>query len=142
MNADKIANATSIKSIIQELAPEQIRLMLGTVVSEGPLKVQALNDDKLTIPEDLLIVPQWLTDHIYPIYIETEWYEKPDPNMEELGPTFDDHCIYPCSGVPAPKHYYKTTKIKINNHLKTGDMVYMLAFSGGKKYLVIDRIKE
>lgn len=140
MNIDKITQATSIKTIIQELAPEQIRLLVGTVIAKGPLKIQALNDDKLIIREDLIILPQWLSDHVYKAYIETEAYSEPDPEKEELKDPFT--CYYPCTSPQqaAPKHYYKQTWIKIKNHLEVGDMVQMLAFGGGRKYYVIDRV--
>ena len=140
MNIDKISNATSIKSIIQELSPEQIRLLIGEVIEEGPLKIQAKNDDKLIIREELMILPQWLTDHVYEAYVETEAYETPDPDKEELGSDFK--CTYPCTGSNAPKHYYKQSWIKIKNHLEVGDTVQMLAFGGGRKYYIIDRIPQ
>ena len=75
MNIDRIAGATSIKSVIQELAPEQIRVIICEVISEPPnIELQACNDEKLRIPRGLIVVPEHLTDHWRPCYIEGTYF--------------------------------------------------------------------
>ncbi|MBQ3565910.1 MAG: hypothetical protein IJA12_01905 [Oscillospiraceae bacterium] len=41
--------ADSLKGMFQKLAQSGTDLIIGTVISENPLRVQALNDDKLIV---------------------------------------------------------------------------------------------
>lgn len=52
---------TSIKALIQKLMPRQNEIIIGRVVSENPLKVQAENDEKLTLSKKTLILPERLS---------------------------------------------------------------------------------
>lgn len=56
-------NPTSIKQIIQALMPKQNEIIIGKVVSENPLKVQAENDAKLELNVRTLIIPKTLHDN-------------------------------------------------------------------------------
>ncbi|MGN1085404.1 MAG: DUF2577 family protein [Porcipelethomonas sp.] len=53
---------TSIKAIIQKLMPKQNEIIVGRIISENPLKVQAENDEKLVLNKNSLIVPARLSD--------------------------------------------------------------------------------
>lgn len=141
MNLEKVKNATSLKGAIQALSPEQIRLLQGTVISEDPLQIQAAGDDKLIIPEALLIVPEWLTDHKYPAYIETTAYQtSPMTEVEDSAPFTHSVCQCElCAGHTCPSHMYKQSWIIVKNHLRVGDTVDMLALGGGRKYYILDR---
>lgn len=52
---------TSIKALIQKLMPKPNEIMIGRVISGSPLKVQAVNDEKLTLSKNTLIVPERLS---------------------------------------------------------------------------------
>ena len=147
MNIDRLNNATSIKGMIQQLAPEQIRMMLGEVISDDPLKVQVKNDEKLIIPKNLLVIPEWLTCHKYKAYIQTDAYMPcAEPSNDEAHDKQIDTAAFVCnvacpSGAhPCAAHQYKASWIIIKNHLRAGDIVILLGFAGGKKYIVLDRI--
>ena len=139
MNIDRGSQGTSLKSLFQGMAPEQIRLIECMVTKAPPdIELQAVNDDKLTIKSPLVIIPQHLTDQKYPCYIETEAYCSPSTKLEDDTPFVHDVCS--ASGHTCPKHYYKQSWICIHNHLNVGDNVYVLVFGGGKKYYVLDRV--
>ena len=55
----------SLKAGIAEICRKnrEIAILMGTVVSVAPLSIQARGDDKLTISETALVVPQSLSDH-------------------------------------------------------------------------------
>lgn len=152
MNMDRLQNSTSIKGIIQSLAPEQVRMMLAEVTGTDPLRVQTRNDDKLIIPANLLVVPEWLTDHKYPAYIQTDAYvSSAEPSDDEArgrkidtAPfTRDASCAHvDCSISPCSDHQYKAEWVIIQNHLCVGDVVVLLAFAGGKRYYVLDRVAK
>jgi len=98
---------TSLKGLFQSLCPQDVTVIIGRVVSDSPLSIQAVNDAKLTLHENLLCLPKHLTDYTV------------ECDIEELG----------LSG----------GKIKINNALKTGEIVYLLRFNEKKRYYILDR---
>lgn len=147
MNVDRLQNSTSLKGILQMLAPEQISMLLGKVASADPLKVQTLNDDKLVIPKNLLVVPEWLTCHKYRAYIQTDAYEaSSEPSNDEAHdkkidtPPFTCNVACPHAAHPCAAHQYKSEWIIIQNHLEVDDIVILLSFGGGKKYYILDRL--
>lgn len=50
-------NATSIKALLSQLSPRGPVLIKGKVISSFPIKIQALNDEKLIMSEKTLVVP-------------------------------------------------------------------------------------
>lgn len=52
-------NPTSIKGLMQQMLPKGNDIVIGRVISENPVRVQVINDEKLT---PLPIVPQRLSD--------------------------------------------------------------------------------
>lgn len=52
-------NPTSIKGMFQSMMPKGNDVVIGRVISENPVRVQVINDEKLT---PLPIVPQRLAD--------------------------------------------------------------------------------
>ena len=52
-------NPTSIKAMLQGMMPRVNDIVIGKVISENPVRVQVINDEKLT---PLPIVPQRLSD--------------------------------------------------------------------------------
>lgn len=47
---------TSIRQLIQQLMPKQTEIIIGKVISENPLSVQAVNDEKLLLGKNTLIL--------------------------------------------------------------------------------------
>ncbi|MBQ8331145.1 MAG: DUF2577 domain-containing protein [Clostridia bacterium] len=58
-----MGDPNSLKALIQELIPDPCGIFQGRVVSTSPLKIQALNDEKLIISALSMIVPKHLTDY-------------------------------------------------------------------------------
>ncbi|MDR1408860.1 MAG: DUF2577 domain-containing protein [Oscillospiraceae bacterium] len=54
---------TSIKGLIQELAPTGAGVIAATVLSVNPLEVQGIADQKLLLSDVSLVVPRNLTDY-------------------------------------------------------------------------------
>jgi hypothetical protein len=54
---------TSLKQLFQTMAPDGAGIIQGRVVSAEPLKIQAVNDEKLTLTENLLCIPKHLTEY-------------------------------------------------------------------------------
>lgn len=54
---------TSIKQAIQSMIPNNVGVLRGKVISTEPLKIRAVNDDKLILTAGVLCIPRHLTDH-------------------------------------------------------------------------------
>ena len=126
MRADE---TTSLKQALQGMFGGEVSLVFATVTKEDPLEVTAEGDDKLIISDEILIVPEHLTDRETEVTItedygwETKKYQEPEPE-------------------PGHKHkiVIKKKKIKIHGKLKKGDTVALLALAHGKHYFVLDRM--
>lgn len=128
--ANNPADATSLKQLLQGIQVKDMTLLQGKVIQESPLKIQAVNDEKLIITEEIAIVPRHLTDYTATCDV---W----------LGSTGTIDSITQTDG--AHSHSQKTFSIEtanitIYNALKAGEMVHLLAFDSGKKYYVLDRV--
>lgn len=66
----KTNNETSLKGLFQSLIPDQGGTIQGKVISTTPLKIRAVNDEKLTLNASLLIVPKHLTDYTVAVEIK------------------------------------------------------------------------
>ena len=124
---------TSIKQAIQEMAkvgaPE---LLEGTVISESPLQIQIANDSKLIISEAITVVPRHLTEY------------KTTLDIKFSGDTALDSTTTVNS-----LHSHKlenfnifNAELAVHNELKRGEKVHVLAINHGKKFYVMDRVKE
>ena len=115
--------ATSIKQLFQSMTGGETALIIGTVSKASPLEITADGDEKHIISEELLVIPEHLTDHETEITI-TEDY---DWKTEE-----------------ASSHRHKIIqekkKVMIHGKLKKGDEVALLALAHGKHYFVLDRM--
>ena len=104
---------TSLKQAIQGMTQSGIEVIRGKVVSAAPLKVQALNDEKLQISANILCVPKHLTNYSVSASLA-------------LSPAIDG-----VSNVQAA--------MTVNDGLKAGEVVYILSYNHGKKYYILDR---
>ena len=110
---------TSLKQLLQKMTDSGMTVILGKVIQETPLKIQAINDEKLIIGSNSIFLPRHMTDYITMCYIEDSGKH-------------DQHV----SGDGEHSHY---AKIHIYNALKTGEVVHMLVFNNGKNYYILDR---
>lgn len=106
------SSQTSLKGLFQGLIPEAGGVLQGTVLSASPLKIQAVNDDKLVIPSSLLILPKHLTDYTVKAIITANG--EADGGEEKT--------------------------LTVQNALKAGEKVHLLSLNNGKKYYILDRV--
>lgn len=118
---------TSIKGLFQGMAGEGVQVLQGIVKSVSPLKIQIVGDDKLIIGPNNICVPRHLTD--YDTEVTVQWQTE---NRSGGGgyAEFASH-----------NHAITGRKvIKIHNALKKEEQVYVLSYSHGKQYYVLDRV--
>ena len=118
---------TSIKGLFQGLAGDGVQVIQGVVKSTSPIKIQAVNDDKLTVGPGNVIVPRHLTD--YDTEVTVHWQTEAVSGGSGY-PAFASHA-HPIEGRKA---------IRVHNGLKTGERVHLLALNHGKQYFVLGRV--
>lgn len=111
---------TSLKQLIQGMTGDGVAVIQGKVLQASPLKIQAVNDEKLIISQNSLFVPRHLTDYTTTCYIASSG-------------SHGGHN----SGNGAHTH---SASITIYNALKAGEVVHLLSFNHGKQYYVLDRV--
>ena len=109
--ATEAENATSLKQLLQAMAPHNLQVLQGKVLAAAPLQVQVLNDSNLVLGSTALCLPKHLTDYTIKADIK---HSSGDLN----GST-----------------------ITLHNGLKAGELVYLLSYNKGKRYLIIDRVE-
>lgn len=118
---------TSIKQLFQSIAGEGIEVWQGVVKSAVPLRIQAVNDDKLIIGPNITYVPQHLTD--YETEVTVQWQTTATSGG---------------SGEAAFASHAHTVegrkKITVHNALKVGEKVHVLSFAHGKQHFVLGRV--
>lgn len=93
----------------------------GEVVSAPPnLKIRLKKNSKLTIPKELLVVPEHLTNH-------------------------SKICDISCSSVSTSSESFSNfnaygASVTFKNSLKIGDRVMLVSFEGGQRFYILDRI--
>ena len=121
---------TSLKQLFQGMAGDGVEVLQGIVKSASPLKIQIVNDDKLTIGPNITYIPRHLTDYKTEISgpnIQNYYYTG---SSTESGTT-------PVS--PPHVHALGRIPVTVHNALKTGEKVHVLSFNHGKQYYVLDR---
>lgn len=118
---------TSLKQLIQGMTGGEVSVIQGKVISTGPLKVQAINDEKLIIYQNSLFVPRHLTD--YKTEVTVDWQ------------TEDTAGGSGSAAYAAHKHAIKGRKpITVHNALQVGETVHLLSLNHGKQYYILDRV--
>ncbi|MEZ3514466.1 MAG: DUF2577 domain-containing protein [Lachnospiraceae bacterium] len=121
---------TSFKQLLQGIAGDDLEVLQGIVKSASPLKIQIVNDDKLTIGLNITYVPRHLTDYKTEISgpnIQSYYYTG--NNMESgTAPVSSSH-VHALGRIP----------VTVHNALKVGEKVHVLSFNHGKQYYVLDR---
>ena len=59
----EINEATSIKELLQGMAPKSMEVIRGRVTRAAPLEIVAANDEKLVLNANTAVVPRHLTDY-------------------------------------------------------------------------------
>ena len=118
---------TSIKQLFQGMVGDGAEVLQGIVKSVSPLKIQIVNDEKLTIGPNITYVPWHLTD--YTTEVTVEWRtENASGDSGDAAYASHNHAIL------------GRKKIIVHNALKVGDKVHVLSFNHGKQYFVLDRV--
>lgn len=118
---------TSIKQLFQGMVGDGAEVLQGIVKSASPLKIQIVNDEKLTIGPNITYVPWHLTD--YTTEVTVEWRtENASGGSGDAAYASHNHAIL------------GRKKIIVHNALKVGDKVHVLSFNHGKQYFVLDRV--
>lgn len=119
--------------MVKQAAVEAVRaakpteLRFGTVVSASPLEIRI--DQKAPLKGPQLILTRNVTD--YEVDISVSHITEPEGREGDYYEAFETHT-----------HGYKgMKKIKVHNALVVGDEVVLLQVQGGKKFLVLDRMK-
>lgn len=118
---------TSLKQLFQGMAGDGVEVLQGIVKSVGPLKIQIVNDEKLTIGPNITYIPRHLTDYSTEVTVSW-WTENASGGSGDAAYASHNHAI---TGRKA---------ITVHNALKVGDRVHVLSFNHGKQYYVLDRV--
>lgn len=118
---------TSLKQLFQGMAGNGVEVLQGIVKSVGPLKIQIVNDEKLTIGPNITYIPRHLTD--YSTEVTVSWRtENASGGSGDAAYASHSHSII------------GRKTITVHNALKVGDRVHVLSFNHGKQYYVLDRV--
>lgn len=143
--------ASGLVNLIKQAAVDAMNneqmtdLRFGTVVSTNPLKVRVTN--QFTIPEELLIVPEHLTD--YEKEVSFDWYTETDGgNHSHMHSDAPSPSPLVTTQTEATKHRHQiksdedkpSKKIKIHCALKKDEKVALLRKQGGQCYYILDRV--
>lgn len=135
-------DATSLKQLIQSMAPNGAGVVEGTVTCAIPLEITLTNDAKMVLSINSLIVPEHLTDHeiVADIMMDGGTLYAPTGGDEDRGQ--HEHPGVEKGG--EHEHELKNFqftggKIIIHAGLKVGETVYLLSYNNGKKYYILDR---
>jgi len=107
-------------------ATKPVHLLFGQVISDSPLKIQV--DQKSIYTEKMLVLTRNVTDFEVDIQVSHLTKKRGGGSGDAA---YEEH-----------NHEYKgRKKIKIYNALIKGDWVLLGRIQGGKKFVVLDRIK-
>lgn len=121
---------TSLKQLFQGMAGDGVEVLQGIVKSASPLKIQIVNDDKLTIGPNITYIPRHLTDY------KTE---ISGPNIQNYYYTGSSTESGTAPVSPPHVHALGRIPVTVHNALKAGEKVHVLSFNHGKQYYVLDR---
>jgi len=117
-----VSNCNQLVGVIKQAAVDAVNqakpteVIYGVVESEEPLRITV--DQKLSLDRDFLLLTSAVSDR-------------------EVEMTVDH-----TTGITnAHSHAYEGKKLfTVNNRLKQGEVVILVRFQGGQKYLVLDRV--
>ena len=156
MNIEKTQDSTSLKQLFQQMIPEAIEILRGTVISASPLKIQVENDEKLVLSQNIVCLPRHLSTYTTTIDIQLgdgsvssstgngQGTHPHGKSGEHGGHTEGDGAHSHPETEGAHIHDLSTFNIygatmTVYNGLQAGEKVYILSFNHGKKYYILDR---
>lgn len=140
--------ATSIKQIIQSMQVKDMEILEGVVTSQAPLNIQLVNNEKMVLNKDILIIPQHLTDYktkmsfsaIAGIVLSSKTKPAGSHNHTISGigstSTIEDH-EHELNDLQLTQ-----VEVTVHNALKKDERVLLLSYNNGKMYYVLDRVVE
>ena len=136
-------NPTSLKELFQGMAPEQIGMIEGVVTKGSPLTIQVINNPKMVLTGSLLVCPTHLSDYSTKVDIRLDTGSI-DSQTETSGSHSHSGGNHSHSG-GTHNHKLQTyniygASILVYNALKVGEKVWLLRFSNGKQYYILDRV--
>lgn len=122
------------QEILQVIKNEYGGLELATVVSPYPDLMIKIDNMKLELTKDDLMVCERLTRNVRVVSIKSQ----PGTNRQ-LGDktTVDTNSISPIDGIDL-----SNVQLRFEEVLKPGDRVLVQAIPGGQKYVILDRVIE
>ncbi len=145
---------TSLKGLIQGLQIKDMEIIRGTVISESPLQIQIIGDEKLILTENIICLPRHLTDYKTTVDImangDTISGESQTASSGGHTHTGGEHEGHQNNGGShihtGGEHSHgidvlniKRAEMTVYNALKVSDMVFILSFNRGAKYYILDR---
>ena len=116
-------------------AGKPVHLLFGTVIQVDPVKIQV--DQKSIYTEKMLVFTRNVTDYEVDITVSHQTEE-----ISHGHPVTDTFTGGGTAEEILHRHPYKgKKKIMIHNKLQVGDQVLLGRIQGGKKFVVLDRIK-
>jgi hypothetical protein len=151
---DKVTNPTSLKQLFAGLVPEGAGVVEGTVTSIKPLSITLVNDAKMTLSAASLVVPRHLTD--YEVEVDLKLSSGAISSTTKTGQGEHAHSggnheghisgngSHSHSGDGTHVHSLSSFSLTsgiltVHNGLTVGDSVFLLRYSDGKRYYVLDR---
>jgi len=145
---------TSLKGIIQSLQIKDMDIVKGVVISESPLKIQVMGDDKLILTENIICLPKHLTNYKTTVDITASGGNIGSETQTALSGSHI-HSGGHHSGHQGGNGEHTHSggehshgidifniigaEMTVYNALKVSDIVFVLSFNRGAKYYVLDR---
>lgn len=122
-NPVEVVKKAAVEAVEQS---KPVHLLFGQVISASPLKIQV--DQKSIYTEKMLVLTRNVTDYEVDMTVSHITLQRSGGSGD---PAFAAH-----------DHDYKgRKKFKVHNALIKGDWVLLGRIQGGKRFVVIDRIK-
>lgn len=144
---------TGLKQMIQSMFPEVPGVIEGIVTNASPLQVTLVNDSKMILGMNSLVVPRHLTDYMVEVDLQksagslVSVTTKDGGKHEHEGGKHEGHESGDGEHThEGGEHVHSLSTFSLSsgmlhvyNSLKKGDTVYLLQFNSGKKYYILDR---
>jgi hypothetical protein len=144
---EAMTQETSIKQLIQGMQVKDLDIVEGEVISAAPLKIKLVNNEKMILDKDIMVIPRHLTDYSASVDITL----PAEAILTSVTKTAGDHFHSAPGGSTSTDgnhtHTLDTFSIQgaqmtVHNSLKKGERVYILSFNRGKQYYIMDRVMQ
>jgi len=137
--------ATSIKEMIQSMQVKDMEILEGVVISEAPLSIKLANNEKMVLDEDILIVPQHLTDYKTKLSFAAIAGAILSSKTKPAGS--HNHTVSGTTTSTVEDHEHALNDLQltqveatVHNALKKDEKVLLLSYNNSKMYYVLDRV--